>query len=45
MGNMKMQPADYKLLLWAQGKKTAAKFEGEHASYVVAMEADSTHDF
>ncbi|QQG32130.1 sliding clamp [Citrobacter phage CkP1] len=45
MANMKMQPASYKLLLWADGKKTAAKFEGEHASYVVAMEADSTHDF
>ncbi|AEO97034.1 sliding clamp [Salmonella phage vB_SenM-AKM_NP4] len=45
MANMKMQPASYKLMLWADGKKTAAKFEGEHASYVVAMEADSTHDF
>lgn len=45
MANMKMQPSSYKLMLWADGKKTAAKFEGEHASYVVAMEADSTHDF
>lgn len=45
MANMKMQPASYKLMLWADGKKTAAKFEGDHASYVVAMEADSTHDF
>lgn len=45
MANMKMQPASYKLLLWADGKKTAAKFEGDAASYVVAMEADSTHDF
>lgn len=45
MANMKMQAGNYKLLLWAQGKKTAAKFEGEHANYVVAMEADSTHDF
>lgn len=45
MANMKMQPGDYKLLLWAAGKKTAAKFEGAHANYVVALEADSTHDF
>ncbi|GAB0879010.1 hypothetical protein MZ16F87_46080 [Escherichia coli] len=45
MANMKMQPGNYKLLLWAKGKQGAAKFEGEHANYVVALEADSTHDF
>ncbi|WCZ66235.1 DNA polymerase [Yersinia phage MHG19] len=42
MANMKMQPADYKVLIAAQG---AIKFEGSHASYVVALEADSSNDF
>lgn len=45
MGNMKMVPANYKLMLWAAEKRYAAKFEGDHVSYVIAMEADSTHDF
>lgn len=49
MSNMKMTIGDYKLMLWAKmngsKKQTAAKFEGASASYVVAMEADSTFDF
>ena len=46
MANMKMLPANYKLLLWGgSNKRTAARFEGDHVAYVVAMEADSTHDF
>lgn len=45
MGNMKMLPGAYKVLLWAQGNKCAAKFEGEQASYVLAMEESSSHGF
>ncbi|ARW58023.1 sliding clamp protein [Serratia phage X20] len=45
MTNMKMIPADYKVMLWAQDKKFASKFEGAQSSYVIAMEATSTHDF
>lgn len=49
MSNMKMQPADYKLMLWGKSngakKQSAAKFEGNHASYVIALETDSTFDF
>lgn len=45
MTNMKMIPADYKVMLWADGGKLASKFEGASSSYVIAMEASSTHDF
>lgn len=49
MNNIKMIPADYRVLLWAKGEgnqaKFAAKFEGSQASYVVAMEDGSTHEF
>lgn len=45
MGNMKMVPADYRVLLWAKGDKFATKFEGTQASYVIAMEAGSSHEF
>ncbi|BBC78097.1 DNA polymerase processivity factor [Escherichia phage EcS1] len=45
MSNMKMIPADYKVMLWAQDKKFACKFEGGQSSYVIAMEATSTHGF
>jgi hypothetical protein len=47
--NMKMMPADYRVMLWARGQdgdaKFAARFEGTQASYVLAMEAGSTHEF
>lgn len=48
--NLKMVPADYKLMLWgknlADGKKqTAAKFESDNYTYITAMEIDSTFDF
>ncbi|AAU29242.2 sliding clamp DNA polymerase accessory protein [Escherichia phage CLB_P2] len=47
--NMKMMPADYHVLLWARGEgqdaRFAAKFEGTQASYVLAMEAGSSHSF
>lgn len=45
MGNMKMIPAEYRVMLWAQDKKFAAKFEGSQSSYVLAMEEGSTHEF
>lgn len=45
MSNMKMIPADYRVMLWASDKKFAAKFEGTQASYVIAMEEGSTHEF
>lgn len=45
MSNMRMLPADYKVLLWANEKKFAAKFEGTQASYVIAMEEGSSHEF
>lgn len=44
-GNLKLMPADYRVQLWAKDKKFAAKFEGSQASYVVAMEEGSTHEF
>lgn len=44
-GNMKMIPSDYKVMLWAAGDKFATKFEGAQASYVIAMEAGSSHEF
>ena len=45
IANMKMQQDSYKVLLWAQGEMFAAKFEGTQAAYVLAVEADSTHNF
>lgn len=45
MSNMKMQPSDYKVLIAVVGKKGAIKFEGSHANYVLAFEADSQHNF
>jgi hypothetical protein len=45
IANMKMQQDSYKVLLWATGEMFASKFEGTTASYVLAVEADSTHDF
>ena len=45
MANMKIQPGNYKVMLWGAGDKGAAKFESSQVSYVIAMEADSTHDF
>lgn len=45
MTNMKMIPADYRVLLWAKDNKFATKFEGSQASYVIAMEEGSTHEF
>lgn len=45
MANMKIQPGNYKVMLWGAGDKVAAKFESSQVSYVIAMEADSTHDF
>lgn len=45
MANMKMQPAEYKVLIAVVGKQGAIKFEGSHASYILAFEADSKHDF
>lgn len=45
MNNMKMIPADYRVLLWAKDNKFATKFEGTQASYVIASEADSEHKF
>ena len=45
MANIKMQPADYKCMIAVSGKQAAVKFEATHASYVIAFEADSTHNF
>lgn len=45
MSNMKMIPADYRVMMWAKGNKFATKFEGTQASYVIAMEEGSSHDF
>lgn len=48
MANLKMMNADYKVLIWVDekdGKKFASKFEGPTASYVIALENASTHDF
>lgn len=45
IGNMKMQPADYKCMIAVSGKQAAIKFEGSHAAYILAFEADSTHNF
>ncbi|QOI66532.1 sliding clamp DNA polymerase accessory protein [Erwinia phage FBB1] len=46
MANMKMQPADYKVMIaTAAGNKGAFKFEGSNASYIIAFEQDSNHDF
>ncbi|BAQ22706.1 DNA polymerase processivity factor [Edwardsiella phage PEi20] len=45
MSNMRMIPADYRVMLWAKDKKFATKFEGSQASYVIAMEEGSTHEF
>lgn len=42
IANMKMQPADYKVMIASQG---AIKFEGAHATYILAIEADSSHNF
>ena len=43
--NMKMIPADYRVMLWAKDDKFATKFEGTQASYVIAMEQGSSHEF
>lgn len=43
--NMKLQSSDYTVKLWANGDLFAAKFEGELANYVLAVEADSSHNF
>lgn len=44
--NMKMIPDNYKVQLWASGDQMfASKFEGVNVSYVLAVEADSTHNF
>lgn len=45
MANMKLQNGNYQVKLWAQDTMCAAKFVGEQASYVIAVEADSTHSF
>lgn len=45
MKNMKLQNSNYTVKLWAKDHMCAAKFVGEQASYVIAVEADSTHSF
>ena len=45
MSNMKLQNGNYHVKLWAQDTMCAAKFVGDIASYVIAVEADSTHSF
>lgn len=45
MTNMKLQTGDYQVKLWAKDHMCAAKFVGAQASYVIAVEADSTHNF
>lgn len=45
MSNMKQQPDNYRVKLWATGDKFAAKFEGDHTNWVLAVESDSSHSF
>lgn len=43
--NLKIIQGDYKVLLWAKDKNAAVKFEGSTASYVIALNLETTHDF
>lgn len=46
MDNMKMPPDNYTVKLWANGQSNfAAQFIGETANYILAVQADSTHNF
>lgn len=45
MRNMKMQADSYQVLVLATAGGIATKFKGELASYVIAVESTSKHDF
>lgn len=45
IANMKMLPDNYEVQLWAQDHMFAAKFQGEHSTYVLAVESESKHQF
>ena len=45
MSNIDMIESDYTVHLWGDGARIASKFEGESASYVIALETNSEHNF
>lgn len=45
MNNLDLIDSDYTVHLLGQGNKIASKFEGVQASYVIALEQNSTHNF